>query len=228
MSFLKALGSSTPLWFVLAGLVVVGMVLLVWPRTRRFAKHWLLWVTGVYVVFGVPVVANAIAGSLPAGSRVHRDGEPIHTLLVFDGDNLRGRLAETLRVLRTQSPRQTWIVGDEWLIEELQAAGYPRSAFGHDKSNATTREQVDWALRFASDRPDAKLTIVVSRLQLPRVAALIRAAGFEATLLPSPIDDEPPASGWRAWAPSYIGLRASRDAAYEHLALWWYQWKGWI
>jgi hypothetical protein len=63
---------------------------------------------------------------------------------------------------------------------------------------------------------------------MPRIAALARSAGVAPLLLPSPIDDEPPAVGVWRFVPTYIGLRTSRDAMYEHAALVYYRNKGWI
>ena len=226
MELAKALGSSVTL--LLLGCFVVGIALLFFRKTRRFAKHWLLWITGTYVVFGLPVVANAIAGSLPSASRLHGDDDPIDTLVVFDGDNRRGRLAVTLRVLASRPPEAVWILGDDWLIEELGRAGYPRRTFGQYNFVGNTRDQVEWVRRFLAQNSERAATLVVSRLQAPRVAALADKLGLALTLLSSPIDDETPASGLRAWVPSYIAFRVSRDATYEHVALWHYRRNGWI
>jgi hypothetical protein len=70
--------------------------------------------------------------------------------------------------------------------------------------------------------------VVASRLQAPRVWALARAMGLGILVMPSPVDDEPAASGLRAFVPSYLALRVSRDAIYEHVALAYYRWQGWI
>jgi len=228
MDFAKALGWSVTPLYILLGCFVLGIALLFFRRTRRPASYCLLLVTGTYVVFGLPVVANAIAGGLPSAPRLHREDEPIDTLVVFDGDNRRGRLAVTLQVLKARPPKSLWIVGDEWLVEELQHAGYPRTTFGQNRIATNTREQMDWVRRFLTENPERAVAIVVSRLQAPRVASLADKLRLSVTLLPSPIDDEPPTAGWRAWAPSYVGFRASRDAIYEHVALWHYRRNGWI
>jgi hypothetical protein len=63
---------------------------------------------------------------------------------------------------------------------------------------------------------------------MPRVAALAQTAGLELDLLASPVDQEPPTEGvWRL-VPTYLALRVSRDAIYEHAALAYYRWRGWI
>ena len=215
------------LWYVFGAAFLLGLVLLVWPKTRRFAKRWLLWVTGVYVVFGLPVVANAIAGTLPKPAH-SAPTQPVRALIILDGDNRRGRLREALTVLRRDDPPTVWILGDEWFLDELEAEGYPRDRFLHETETTNTREQMQWVARFAADHPGTEPVLVVSRLQTPRVVGLARAAGTDATIVSSPIDDEPPTAGWRLFVPSYVALRTSRDALYEHCALWWYWWKGWI
>jgi uncharacterized SAM-binding protein YcdF (DUF218 family) len=227
MEILKALGASVALWIVITGSVLIGMALFVWPRTRRFAKRWLLFVTGAYLAFGLPVVANAIAKGLPRPS-LPRVVRPIQTLLVLDGDNRRGRLEVTRAILKADVPSTVWILGSGWLIDQLALAGYPPGRFHHETESSNTREQVAWVQRFVVANQGTRPALVVSRLQAPRVIALVQAAGLDVAVLVSPIDDEPPVSGWRAWRPSYIALRASRDAIYEHAAYRYYQWKGWI
>jgi hypothetical protein len=225
MEFLKSLGTTVPPWLVLAAGLAVGVLLFTWPRTRRFARRWLLFVTGTYLALGLPAVANAIVGRLPAVETTRP--ESVRTLIVLDGDNRRGRLRETLSVLERDRPSAVWVLGDVWFIDELDLEGYPREMFQHETESSTTREQLAWVNQYVGrshDRP----TLVVSRLQAPRVAALLRALNLQADLLVSPIDDEPPTTGWTRWVPSYVALRASRDAIYEHVALFYYRWKGWI
>jgi hypothetical protein len=76
--------------------------------------------------------------------------------------------------------------------------------------------------------PHAHTAVIASRLQAARVDALIRTARLPVTLLSSPVDEEPPVSGAARFVPSYIALRMSRDAIYEHAALVYYRWRGWI
>ena len=91
----------------------------------------------------------------------------------------------------------------------------------------TTREQIAQLARIVEAGP-GRPALVASRLQMARVAALVRVAGLEVTLISSPIDDEPPTSGLQRFVPMYIALRVSRDALYEHVALAYYAWRGWI
>jgi uncharacterized SAM-binding protein YcdF (DUF218 family) len=172
-------------------------------------------------------VATSIASSLPAYALAPPE-DPTRVLVVLDGDNRRGRLRETLRLLRRDNPETVWIVGDVWFLDELELEGFPRDRFRHETSRANTREQLEWTAWFIAEHPGSRPTLVASRLQAPRVAALAEANGLGIGLVASPIDDEPPSMGWRAWVPSYIGFRTSRDAIYEHLALWHYRRQGWI
>jgi hypothetical protein len=63
---------------------------------------------------------------------------------------------------------------------------------------------------------------------MPRIRALTATRGLDLTLLSSPLDDEPAMEGWGRFRPSYVALRTSRDAIYEHVALVYYRWRGWI
>lgn len=225
LKFVSAPGSLT----LLALCLLVGVTFLyVWPKSRRLAKRWLLGVSGVYLVLGLPVTANSIVNSLPALPRDPREDEPGHTLILFDGDNRRGRLETTLQALSADRPGKLWVLGDEWLVEGLIRGGYPRNTFGHDSECPNTRAQVDWVRSYAARHPGTGLTVIASRLQMPRIAALFDTAGLPVRFLASPIDVEPPTRGWRTLVPSYYALRASRDALYEHAALRYYRWQGWI
>jgi uncharacterized SAM-binding protein YcdF (DUF218 family) len=225
---LKTVGGPGSIGFLFLCLFVAVVVLFVWPRSRRLAKHWLLWVSGVYLVLGLPVVADAIARSLPAVAQRGHDTTRVRTLIVLDGDNRRGRLSETVRFLKSHPTAALWVLGEEWLVEGLIRAGYPRRTFGHETKSRNTREQMAWVERFMAAEPDSRPAILASRLQMPRVARLAEAAGLDVVLVASPLDVEPPVGGWRRLVPRYSALRASRDALYEHAALRYYRSQGWI
>jgi hypothetical protein len=57
---------------------------------------------------------------------------------------------------------------------------------------------------------------------------LAKTVGILPELVPASIDIEPPTSGVRRFIPAYIALRVSRDALYEHAALLYYRYNGWI
>jgi uncharacterized SAM-binding protein YcdF (DUF218 family) len=215
--------------FVLAA--VCGAALLagyVWPRWRRAA--WLVVgaVLGPSVILSLPVVAHGIAARLPGVVQASVSSGSIDTLIVFDGDNRRGRLREGLRVWTESAPRQVIVSAvSQWLPEHLVEAGIPAGRLRQDDSSSNTREQVEWAARYAEAHPYERLALVASALQMPRVAALARADGLHAALLPSPVDVEPARAGWRRWVPTYAALRLSRDAFYELMALEYYERQGW-
>jgi hypothetical protein len=223
---LKHIGGPGFLGFFAICVFVGVLLLFLSPRTRRFAKHWLLWLSGVYLILGLPVVAHAIARALPAVTP--QSSRPADILIVLDGDNRHGRLRTTLEYLQTRKPKAFWVLGEEWLIEELQRAGYPRKTFGHETETSTTREQMAWVATFVSARPSQRVAVLASRLQMPRVEALSRAAGIDVELVASPLDVEPATRGWRLFVPAYSALRGSRDALYEILALRYYRAKAWI
>ena len=100
----------------------------------------------------------------------------------------------------------------------------------HQPAPVNTREQVAWVERFVAGAGvgASRSAMVVSRLQVPRVAALAARSGVHMPLLASPLDREPATTGsWRL-IPSYGALCASRDAIYELAALRYYRWRGWI
>jgi len=200
------------------------------PRYRRLAGAAVVPVLLGYFVLSLPLVATLIAGRLtrcsPPTDITHLRG--IDTLIVFDGDNRRGRARETAAIWRASAPSLVLVSGEAWLIEPLVEAGVSRSSLQRDKSGQNTRDQVLLSTRLLATRPASHGAIVASRLQMPRIEALARAIGLRATLVASPVDAEPPSTGWLRYVPSYAALRVSRDAIYEHAAFVYYRWRGWI
>jgi hypothetical protein len=146
----------------------------------------------------------------------------------MDGDNRRGRTLAGIQVNAEASPREIWVLGDGTLIEELSAAGVPRNRIFHNAFLETTRDQIASLAALMARRPGWKVAVIVSRLQAPRMARLLDASHLRVTLIESPVDVEPPTNGAGAFMPTYYALRLSRDALYEHAALWYYRWRGWI
>jgi hypothetical protein len=70
--------------------------------------------------------------------------------------------------------------------------------------------------------------VIVSRLQAARMAGLLERAHLLIRLIESPVDVEPATTGALTFVPTYFALRLSRDALYEHAALWYYRRHGWI
>ena len=200
------------------------------PRRRLLARA-ILGMTGlVYWVLATPVTAIAIEGLLPAVPAMppFRDSG-LATLVVLDGDNRRGRLAEALTVWRQAAPGRVVVSGETWLRNELIAAGVPEDQIHREAVSANTREQILWLRALTSQRPELREpAVIASRLQAPRVTALIRRAGIQATVVSAPLDVEPRRKGVWALMPSYAALRLSRDALYECVALRYYQMRGWI
>jgi len=208
--------------------VVIAVTVLLWlirPRWRRGLIVSSLAVAALYLVLALPPVANAIERSLPATAQV--TPVTIDRLVIFDGDNRRGRARVGIALIKERQPTEIWVIGMGWLVEALSDAGIPRTLIHHWVA-PTTSDQVRDLKEIMSRSPEQKTIVIVSRLQAPRTAALLRAANLSVTLIASPADQEPPANGIRHFLPTYLALRISRDAIYEHAALWYYRKKGWI
>lgn len=224
----KFIGTTGSLTFLA---ICVGLGILVWwwrPRWRRAAVVWIGSVTAIHVMLSLPVVALTIVAWLPPG--VPAGSGPVTALdrlVVLDGDNRRGRLQVAIDTNAAASPREIWILGEWWLFENLIHAGVPRPRLIHDEASPTTREQVQQIANLIRARP-GRTALIASRLQMPRVAALVRAAAIDVTLIPSPIDDEPAARGVKHFLPSYYAFRTSRDAIYELFAVAYYRREGWM
>jgi uncharacterized SAM-binding protein YcdF (DUF218 family) len=227
LKFVGAPGSIALLVVCCAG----GLLFIrVWPRNRRLGQAWLAAVLLSYIILGLPIVANAIADRLPVfklPADLHARGV-VNTLVVLDGDNRRGRVRQTIQTVEANAPELVLVSGDDWLRDELVRAGLPQALVEHETASANTRDQVALIVTMLAADPQRRVAVIGSRLQMPRIAALVRRARASVGLIPSPVDTEPPTRGLRLFVPSYTALRVSRDALYEHAALRYYRWRGWI
>ncbi len=228
LSLLKMIGSPGSISFLLLCLIGGVLVLWLWPNRRRFGRAWLALVAVAYLFMALPAVATAIAGRLSATATPPAAVGHLDTLAVLDGDNRRGRVRVAQQILSVDAPKEVWVLGGPWIVEALAAAGVPKERLFHDPRTPTTRDQLARVQRLIAERPTGRVGVIVSRLQAPRVARLAAAQLMPLVLIVSPVDDEPPTSGVRAFIPRYIALRVSRDALYEHAALAYYRWRQWI
>ncbi len=226
MSLLKAIGPPGSVGFLIFAIAAGLTTSYVWPKHRRLGQAWLVAVLGGYLLLSWPPAARWIVDSLPApvgavvGSR-----DELETLIVFDGDNRRGRVRTLEQAAATTGARTIHVLGSRLILREMNDA--LRQRITHHPA-ANTREQVAWVRRWTSGVERGRTTILVSRLQAPRVERLVSAADLMAGVIASPLDAELPTSGvWRL-VPSYSALSTSRDALYEHAALIYYRWRGWI
>jgi uncharacterized SAM-binding protein YcdF (DUF218 family) len=228
-SILKSAFTPGSRSFLIVCLAVWPVLRYVWPRSPRCAGGWLLTIAGTYLVLGLPWVANALADRL---TRPRPDElaslRAVDTLVVLDGDNRVGRVRQAERVYAVARPGAVRVLGAVWVATALAKVGIPQNRIVQDASAATTRDQMAWVQRLLAQRPADRTALIASRLQMPRVVALAKAAGLQLTLVPSPIDTEPPTTGVWLFVPTYLALRVSRDALYEHAALAYYTWRGWI
>jgi uncharacterized SAM-binding protein YcdF (DUF218 family) len=228
-TFFKQAATPGSIGFLLASFVGWLVVRFLWPRSRRVASGWLLAVALIYLVLSVPWVANRIADRLmPPQPEQAAFAGALDRLVILDGDNRVGRIREAQRVYAIGKPREIDVLGDRWLVYALRVSGVPRDRIRREAGPSTTREQMEWVQHSIEPAAAPRTGLIVSRLQMPRVAALARTAGLSLVLLPANADAEPPTRGIRLYIPTYTALRVSRDALYEHAALAYYAWRRWI
>jgi uncharacterized SAM-binding protein YcdF (DUF218 family) len=230
LSILKPIDAPGSIPFLVLCMVIGLAVILFWPSRRRLAQRGLVAIGVLYLVLALPWTARAIAGGLPPPRHATLTApDRLDALIVFDGDNRRGRLQTTARVFAQSHPREVWVLGGRaaWLFDELPAVGVPASVRRLDPAPLNTRDQMAWVSEHQRQHPEARIAIVASRLQVPRIDGMARAAGLSVPLMPSPIDTEPPTAGAALLVPVYSALRVSRDALYEHAALVYYHHHGW-
>jgi uncharacterized SAM-binding protein YcdF (DUF218 family) len=230
LQFVKLVGAPGSLNFLGIATAAGLFAIYVWPRRRAVGRVWILGVFTMYVILGLPVVAGGIAARLPEWRQLAGEGtlHDVETIVVLGGDNARGRVREALRLYRTARPARIIVSGDRWLVDRLAEAGVPRPHLQRERESRTTLDQMAFVERLLAHGDPGRVALVASRLQMPRVAALARARALPVVLVASPVDEEPPAAGAAVFLPRYIALRISRDALYEHAALGYYQWRGWI
>lgn len=225
LASLKAIGAPGSLGFLVlcccAGLALVYL----WPRKRVLGHVWLVATFSVYLVLGTPAVANGIAAGLspvePAGDLSQMPRADVVVLVA--GDNIVGRLRETLRAYHAWQPRMVIVsAGDNWCVRQLVNGGVPRSRILLDRDPQNTFEQIAAVPSYRQRFQGASFVLIASRLQMQRVQALVRELGLDVGLLSSPADAEPHVSGIRRWMPQYAALRISRDAIYERAAMAYY------
>lgn len=196
-------------------------------RSRRFRWGWCIGVLGTYVLLSTPVVAHQIVRLLPGGPSVMV--APVRgdldLIIIFDGDNRRGRANEAVRLFQASGAR-ILVLGEPWIALRLIETGVPAVRIERSGEAATTLEQLRQVEhRMQTETPRA--AIVASRLQMPRIGALVASRHLHVALAPSPVDTEPPRSGAWTLVPHYSALRVSRDALYECAAIAYYRWRGW-
>jgi hypothetical protein len=200
-----------------------------WPRRRRLAWAWLAATMLVYFLLALPLVANAIVARLPAVPQADiTPGLPSARSSSWTATTVLAVSSRHCACIGRRRCERSSCWARTGIRGELDRAGIPPDRLTRVLGPATTGGQMSWIAEHAQPRPDGPTVVIASRLQLPRVAALARARGLTALLIGSPIDDEPPTQGAMRVIPSYIALRASRDALYEHAALAYYRWHGWI
>lgn len=231
LSWLKPIDAPGSIGFLWLSVGIGLFVMFVWPRNRRLGRRWLAGVAALYVVLALPIVAWAIATTLPHTSTTPAaQVGPLDALVVFDGDNRRGRVTTAADVFARSKPATVWVLGlqADWIQDELRASGLPWDVVQIDTATGTTRAQMQWVADRRSRDPHLRMAVIASRLQAPRMVGLARSAGLDVPIVRAPVDREPPTDGVRLAVPTYLALRVSRDALYEHAAVRYYAWKGWI
>jgi uncharacterized SAM-binding protein YcdF (DUF218 family) len=212
LALLKAIGTPGSIGF-LGFCSALGLIMrLIGPRSRRIGRAWLLVVYVSYAVGGVPRVAYAVAGGLSAHAVLPLEAvREAGTLIVLGGDNAVGRVRETQRLLEAMPNPLILVSGGPWIYDTLIGSGVPAGRMRFEGRSSNTREQIVHLAPVIRQHSPG-VVIVASALQMPRVAALVRAQRLTVLLAPSPIDSEPPKDGWTSFVPRYSGLRLTRDA----------------
>jgi uncharacterized SAM-binding protein YcdF (DUF218 family) len=225
---LKMIGLPGSFRFLYFGLGI-GVLMLIFKRTRRLGRVMLIAMAGAYLILSLPVVANAIAGPGTEPAAPVSSYGRIDEVFVIEGDNYEGRAAIAAELTAVAKPHTVWVVGGVELSYALLARGIPPALWRQPPGfSRTTRAQIQWIKSSVDRTRPPRAAIVTSRLQAPRVLALARQEHLDIVIVPAPLTDEPARSGVGLWLPSRAGLALSREALYERFALVYYRRNGWI
>jgi hypothetical protein len=232
LSIVKAIDADGSTQLILAGALPAVFLAVVWPRKWSWVRRWCWLVGPVYLLLTLPIVAHALAASLADRGDGYREPDgPVSTLVIFDGDNRRGRLRAARATIEASPPSEVWVLGvqPEWFQEEMPGEGIGLDRVRFDATTGTTRAQLAWVAEYQSAHPSAAVAVVVSRMQAARVAGIAAARGMSRLpIIGAEASREPATSGVWQLVPSRDAWNVSRDAIYEHLALAYYERSGWI
>ena len=225
LSLLKWIGAPGSIGF-LALCCAVGLAFRAAGGTR-LGRAWLLAVYVLHVVAGLPIVANVVASSLSTYRPIENLAavQSADAVIILHGDNVLGRAREAKRIFDATGAPIVLVSGGPDFAGYVVANGIPADRLVADDTASNTFDQIVNVTRFVRERHLKKPVLIASRLQMPRIAALVHAAGLQILLAPSPIDDEPPVTGIRQFLPVYKALRVTGDATYELVALRYYRHK---
>jgi len=229
----KTIGGPGSIGFLLLASLLIATVLWRRPAWRRAWSVVLALLFGMYIIMALPTVAARLAAALPPVPLPpdRQDQSRFDLLISLAGDNVDGRVAETARAYSVAAPHALWVLGPDWFVTRLVEAGVPAESIRQNAGPSNTRSQMQAVSGIAARNPAATIGVIASKLQMPRVASLAAAEGIPRSrlvLLASPFDGDPAAGGLRAYLPSYAALCVTRDALYEHAALAYYRWSGYI
>ena len=196
-------------------------------RSRRLGVSIWVALAGVYFVLALPATAERLSAGLMKFDRLHdvHDARGASTIVMISGDSAHARVVETLRLFHLLRPR--WIVGSgpPEMREALIAAGVPSERIIAEVMAQTTRQQAVAVAELVRARELGPVVLVASAIHMPRALGAFQAVGL--SVVPSPSATRQIAGLPRYW-PAYDGLRLSREAIYEHVAIAYYRWKGWM
>jgi len=196
-------------------------------RSRRFGVSICVALAGAYFVLALPATAERLSSGLMTFDPLQHasDAGGASTVVMIGGDSAHARVVETLRLFHLLRPR--WIVSSSPpdMREALVAGGVPSERIIAEVTARTTREQAIAVAKLVRARELGPVVLVASAIHMPRALGAFRAAGL--SVIPSPSATRQIAGLPRYW-PAYDGLRLSREAIYEHVALAYYRWKGWL
>jgi uncharacterized SAM-binding protein YcdF (DUF218 family) len=231
MLFLKTVLLPGTFAFALLVGVVAALLMCRSGLSRRVGAALAALVAAGYLVLALPYTAGRLSAPLRQFGRLPETSQAgdVSAILLLTGDSTHARFSEALRLSRILQDAPVIVSGSisgtTTLRDDLVAEGLSPARIIVESASDTTRQQAVNVAALVQSRRLGRVVLVASAIHMPRALAVFRANGVDAVPSASPTRS---ITGLPRFRPAREALRLSRESAYEHVALAYYRWRGWI
>ena len=217
--------------FLLLGIVCGLLLRVLRPSLKRVTAAWMASLAIFYLVLSLPWTAKRLAEPLYFYPPVTGPADALgaSTLVVLHGDHEGLRVQETFRLYELLLPQRVIVLaGGPRMRDALLGTGIPSGQLLWAGDSRTTREQALQIAALIQAQHIGRVVLVASPIHMPRALAACRAAGVDAVPSVTSRPHNQPSQGLWNLVPGRDAFYLSDESLYEHLALRWYQMRGWV
>jgi uncharacterized SAM-binding protein YcdF (DUF218 family) len=253
---------SKTVWFfaapsnLLSSLILIGLLVSAWPRTRRVGTGMAFSCAVLLIVAGLSPLANWVILPLEDRFPAYRDdGRPVAGIIVLGGSvraeeslarhqltvNDAGERIIALADLARRYPAAKLVFsggGSTFLVNGasesaglapfLKTLGVARARVLFEDRSRTTRENAFFTNRLVQPKPGEQWLLVTSAWHMPRAVGCFRQVGFDVTAYPVDFRTSGPADWRRPFAITSEGLQQLDLATKEWAGLLGYRMAGYL